>query len=140
LIFLRVRREAEKARKAPFLFFRHCGARVLAILRAVVTLPSTADECRTARYDQNAVVAGVIDGDTLRLREDTVMRLIGINAAELARDGRAAETLAAASRRLLRRHLPAVASDWFSTNAVTIATAAGWRMSSVPATGRTSRH
>jgi endonuclease YncB( thermonuclease family) len=53
------------------------------------------------------VVANVIDGDTIRLRHGTVIRLIGINAPELARDGRSAETRAAASRRLLRRHLPA---------------------------------
>lgn len=46
-------------------------------------------------------VAKVVDGDTLRLVDGRSVRLIGINAPERARDGRAAEPFAeAATRRL----------------------------------------
>lgn len=48
-----------------------------------------------------AVVEGVHDGDTLRLRGGDRLRLIGINTPELARDGRPAEPGAAAARRSL---------------------------------------
>lgn len=47
-------------------------------------------------------VQRVVDGDTLRLRDGRSVRLIGINAPELARQGRGAEPLAEAARRRLQ--------------------------------------
>ncbi len=85
--------------------FPHCRAGALTILLAAA-YPAAADECRAGRYDRKADLAGVIDGDTLRLCDGTVIRLIGINTAELAHDGRDVATFAAASRQFLHRHLP----------------------------------
>ncbi len=47
-------------------------------------------------------VANVIDGDTLALSDGRRVRLIGINAPELARDGRPAEPFARAARQRLQ--------------------------------------
>jgi len=48
-------------------------------------------------------VARVLDGDTLRLADGRSVRLIGLNAPELGRRGRAAEPLAEAARERLRQ-------------------------------------
>ena len=42
---------------------------------------------------QNVEVARVVDGDTVRLRDGRSVRLIGINAPELAHNGRTTEPL-----------------------------------------------
>ncbi len=52
-----------------------------------------------------AIVSRVIDGDTLRLVDGRMVRLIGINTPELARDGRPAEPLAQAARTALVKML-----------------------------------
>jgi len=54
-----------------------------------------------------APVAGVVDGDTLRLRGGQSVRLIGINTPELGRDGRADQPLARLARRALVRAVDA---------------------------------
>ncbi len=46
-------------------------------------------------------VRHVVDGDTLRLEDGRAVRLIGLNAPELGRKGRAAEPFAEAARRRL---------------------------------------
>jgi len=50
-------------------------------------------------------VAGVHDGDSVRLADGRRVRLIGINAPELAREGRPAEPLANAAREELKKQL-----------------------------------
>lgn len=49
-----------------------------------------------------AKVERVVDGDTLRLADGRSVRLIGLNAPELARDGRSAEPFAEAARKRLQ--------------------------------------
>jgi endonuclease YncB( thermonuclease family) len=50
---------------------------------------------------KSARVAAVVDGDTLRLEGGDKVRMIGLNAPELSRDGRPAQPLANAARRQL---------------------------------------
>lgn len=67
---------------------------------ACLALPAHAYCPQVAGLAQQ-VVAKVVDGDTLRLRDGASVRLIGINAPERAREGRPAEPFAeAATRRL----------------------------------------
>ncbi len=61
-----------------------------------------ADElCLPLRVDESAVVERVIDGDTVRLQDGRHVRLIGINAPELARDAEPAQPLAEEARQWL---------------------------------------
>ncbi|KAF0862475.1 thermonuclease family protein [Pseudomonas sp. LD120] len=50
-----------------------------------------------------ARVQSVVDGDTLRLTDGRSVRMIGLNAPELARKGRPAEPFAVAARQRLQR-------------------------------------
>jgi endonuclease YncB( thermonuclease family) len=52
--------------------------------------------------DEVAVVAQVIDGDTVRLQGGRSVRLIGINTTEIGRDGRPSEPLAEQAREALQ--------------------------------------
>jgi endonuclease YncB( thermonuclease family) len=63
--------------------------------------PVFAAECPAGRIDETAVVSKVVDGDTLRLKDGRLIRLIGINTPELARKGKPAEPLAKKARRML---------------------------------------
>ena len=58
--------------------------------------------CPTPSGLTPAVVQRVVDGDTLRLKDGRSVRLIGLNAPELARQGRPAEPFAAAARARLQ--------------------------------------
>lgn len=49
----------------------------------------------------NVEVRHVVDGDTLRLRDGRSVRLIGLNAPEMGRQGRSAEPFAEAARKRL---------------------------------------
>lgn len=62
-----------------------------------------AGECRAPGPLREAQVAKVVDGDTLRLRDGRSVRLIGVNAPELAHGDRPAEPLAEAATRQLER-------------------------------------
>lgn len=75
----------------------------MALLAAPYAAPLRAD-CVSDRIDEQAVVAHVHDGDTLRLKDGRTVRLIGINAPELPRKGRegAPEPHALAARDALR--------------------------------------
>jgi micrococcal nuclease len=66
--------------------------------------PARADDptCPAARIDEYAVVRYVHDGDTVRLQDGRKIRLIGINAPELATDDKPAELLATDARDALR--------------------------------------
>ncbi|WP_027330376.1 thermonuclease family protein [Marinimicrobium agarilyticum] len=54
---------------------------------------------------ERAVVAQVQDGDSVRLVSGERVRLIGVNAPELAREGRPAQPLAQAAKESLKQHL-----------------------------------
>ena len=69
----------------------------------VVLLLGPAIAAAAAPLPFNAVVARVIDGDTVRLDDDTSVRLIGINCPELGYAGRSAEPLAERARDTLSR-------------------------------------
>jgi endonuclease YncB( thermonuclease family) len=58
--------------------------------------------CTGDAYDETVIVKHVHDGDTVKLADGRSLRLIGINAPEVARDGQAAEAFALPSRDLLR--------------------------------------
>src|SRR5690606_5958204 len=57
-----------------------------------------AEECLAPVVHERAQVAQVVDGDTLRLRDGRTVRLLAINAPELANDGNPEQPLARASR------------------------------------------
>ncbi|MCG3203118.1 MAG: hypothetical protein NFCOHLIN_03037 [Gammaproteobacteria bacterium] len=94
-----------KARAAPFLFDPSAGIWLAILL--VTASPVAADACHAARYDRSGIIATVIDGDTVRLRDGSAVRLVGINAPELAHEDRRPEAFAVLSRGHLRRYLPA---------------------------------
>lgn len=99
------RKTREKALSAPFLLCPSAGIGLAILL--VMAPPVAADGCRAVRYDRSAVIATVIDGDTVRLRDGSAVRLVGINAPELAHEDRKPEPFAVPSWQHLRRHLPA---------------------------------
>ena len=72
-----------------------CAALLLLPLRA------QAESCRAPGPLREVQVAKVVDGDTLRLADGRSVRLIGVNAPEKARRGRAAEPFAEAATRQL---------------------------------------
>ena len=57
--------------------------------------------CGAAQFDETARVKYVHDGDTVHLQDGRKLRLIGINAPELARDNRPAQAFARAARKQL---------------------------------------
>ncbi|MCK5002086.1 MAG: thermonuclease family protein [Gammaproteobacteria bacterium] len=59
---------------------------------------ATADNCPDQYYDESATVKYVHDGDTVKLVDGRIIRLIGINAPEVARDGQPAEAYALEAR------------------------------------------
>ncbi|MDT8383330.1 MAG: thermonuclease family protein [Gammaproteobacteria bacterium] len=58
--------------------------------------------CVADRLDETAVLATVVDGDTLRLKDGRSVRLIGINTPEIGCDGKPSEPLAVQAREDLR--------------------------------------
>jgi len=66
---------------------------------------AAAPDCAAERIDERAVVAQVVDGDTLRLRDGRSVRLIGINTPEIGRKGKPSEPEAERARDTLRRLL-----------------------------------
>jgi len=61
--------------------------------------------CAVGTVDETVAVAQVVDGDTLRLRDRRLVRLIGINTPEIGREGKPSEPLAKAARKALQRLL-----------------------------------
>lgn len=68
--------------------------------------PAFARECPPDHVDERGVVAQVIDGDTVRLADGRMIRFIGINAPELAHDGRPEEPFARAASQAVLDLLP----------------------------------
>ncbi len=64
--------------------------------------------CSAGKFDETARVKYVHDGDTVHLQDGRKLRLVGINAPELARDNRPAQAFAQAARKQL---LSAIAAD-----------------------------
>lgn len=79
------------------------GAFFVCAVLALAPLAAWADACRAPGPLREAQVERVVDGDTLRLVDGRSVRLIGLNAPELGRQGRAAEPLAEAASRHLRQ-------------------------------------
>lgn len=79
--------------------------RALALGVFVWALSVSAPACEAPqdRPSERVRVASVHDGDSLRLDDDRRVRLIGVNAPELARDGAPAEPLAEKAARFLRQ-------------------------------------
>jgi endonuclease YncB( thermonuclease family) len=72
---------------------------LVAVLSASVQAETV---CPAIQLDETARVKYVHDGDTIHLDDGRKVRLIGINAPELARDGRPAEAFAREARDALR--------------------------------------
>ena len=85
---------------AFFIARRNFGLLVSLVL-LVATTPAGADPCLPDHVDEHVVISAVFDGDTVRLGDGRHVRLIGINAPELAHDGLAAEPLADEARQAL---------------------------------------
>src|SRR5690606_30957160 len=62
--------------------------------------------CPPRKIDETARVAQVTDGDTLRLVDGRRVRVLGINAPELARPGQAGQAFAEQARDAARQFLP----------------------------------
>ncbi|MGH8508321.1 MAG: thermonuclease family protein [Gammaproteobacteria bacterium] len=62
-------------------------------------------QCTPGGIDEYAVVRNVIDGDTVVLADRRKVRLIGINAPEIGREGRRSQALAEPAREALKRLL-----------------------------------
>lgn len=76
------------------------GAFFVALL---LVLPARADDCDMPGVGQSVASRYVIDGDTLELVDGRRVRLIGLNAPEIGRAGRASEPWAQTARRELQR-------------------------------------
>ncbi|MBO3277836.1 thermonuclease family protein [Pseudomonas schmalbachii] len=63
----------------------------------------SAATCSAPRSPETVRVARVVDGDTLKLADGRSVRLIGVNAPELAHHGRPVEPFAEAARRRLQQ-------------------------------------
>ena len=61
--------------------------------------------CRTPDYHETAKSRHVIDGDTIILADDRHVRLIGVNAPEIGRDGKASQAGAIRARNFLKQLL-----------------------------------
>jgi len=73
------------------------------IFLLTVVAQANAESCPPQQQDQTAAVSHVYDADTLTLMDGTRVRLIGIDAPELGRDGRPHEPYALEGRDFLRR-------------------------------------
>lgn len=78
------------------------GALFLSLL---LSYHSSAEECSATQIDRYAQVKHIHDGDTLRFKDGTKVRLVGINTPELARNRSPAEPFALAARDGLRELL-----------------------------------
>jgi endonuclease YncB( thermonuclease family) len=62
-------------------------------------------ECTTPAIDKTVRMQSVVDGDTIRLSDKKLVRLIGINSPEIGYDGADSQPLARAAREFLQSQL-----------------------------------
>lgn len=76
-------------------------------LLCLLCLPvlASAQNCPSSHYDESVIIKYVHDGDTVKLVDGRKIRLIGINAPEVAKDGLPAEAYALKARDYLREIL-----------------------------------
>lgn len=75
----------------------------LAVVSApAIATPAGQADCAADAVDETVAVAQVVDGDTLRLRNGRLVRLIGINTPEIGRKNRPSEPLAKEARKALQ--------------------------------------
>lgn len=72
---------------------------------ALLAPAAQGSECPADRIDEEAQVAFVYDGDTVRLKDGRKIRLAGINAPEVARQAKAGEPMADEARAYLSQLL-----------------------------------
>lgn len=66
-------------------------------------MPSAgAQTCAADSVDEVVVIANVVDGDTLRLKDGRLVRLIGINTPEIGRRGKPSEPQAEQAREMVQ--------------------------------------
>ncbi len=92
------------ARALGVFLYKWLGVFVCGLL-AVGAQPGMACPLPEALARETVQVVGVHDGDSVRLADGRRVRLLGINAPELARDGRPAEPLAEAAGQALREQV-----------------------------------
>lgn len=82
---------------------RALASSVLFYFYLALALPSplSAAQCPPVRIDDTEQVQHVYDGDTVKLRDGRRVRLIGINAPEIGRDGQPSQPYAQRARREL---------------------------------------
>lgn len=73
----------------------------------VFILPVQAKECPPDKIDETVTVEKVIDGDTIKLKDGRMIRLIGINTPEMAHKGRPSEPFAKEAKLALKLLLEA---------------------------------
>ncbi len=99
------REEGERCRKPkPRSNCRGAHKRLLGIALVcgcLATLPAHAVPCKLEQPAEPAQVSYVIDGDTVILDDDRHIRLIGLNAPEIGRDGKPAQVGAHSARKKL---------------------------------------
>ncbi|WP_455204231.1 thermonuclease family protein [Kaarinaea lacus] len=78
---------------------------LLATLAWHVGVQAKASRCETPRFDEIVTVRQAIDGDTLRLSDNRLLRLIGVNTPEIDHQNNIAEPLGFESRAWLRQWL-----------------------------------
>ena len=77
----------------------------VAVLLAIWLGEIARADCTAPSMDAYVGVASVVDGDTIRLADQTLVRLIGINTPEIDHDGGDSQPLAHAARQFLETRL-----------------------------------
>jgi endonuclease YncB( thermonuclease family) len=72
---------------------------------AVAYASTAAADCPQPQIDEYVSVQSVVDGDTVRLADRTLVRLIGINTPEIGYDGAKSQPLALAAKQFLDAEL-----------------------------------
>ena len=62
---------------------------------------SASASCHSEKFDETVVVEKIYDGDTIKLRDTRVVRFVGINTPETARDYKPAQPLAVEAKKFL---------------------------------------
>ncbi len=78
----------------------------LLVLWASYSPLSIAAACNPAKADDYGIVAHIYDGDTLRLVDGRIIRLVGINTPELGRDKKPPQARARQAHKLLAKLAP----------------------------------